>query len=491
MLKKHAQLLELLFTASDIIIVSAAWLLSYWLRFYSGLMTVTKGIPPFSDYLKMLFFVALIWAFVFRVFHLYRPMRSEARVNEALVIVRANAFSVVLFLAAIYLFREKNVEFSRLVFGLFLFLSSTMLLVSRALLRSLLGAIRAKGYNLRYALIVGAGDLAQQVALRLYNHAEYGIELIGCLDRNEAPKQQARTPRIALQNNLAAKISLAEEYAPDRELNIIGGYRDLPRLLAQGGIDQIVVAIPLKDYELLPSIMDSIGDSMADVRIVPDYHEFIKLGSEVEELDGLPVMSVVSTPLFGFNLVCKRAMDLFFGLIFFALSLPVFIGVALAIKLTSRGPVFYTQERMGLDGRVFEIYKFRTMYINAESRGAKFARKGDPRVTPLGKVLRRFSIDEIPQLLNVILGNMSLVGPRPERPVFIEEFRKKFPRYMLRHKVQAGLTGWAQVNGWRGNTSIEKRVEYDLYYIENWSPLLDLRIIALTFWKCLSDENAY
>ncbi|MCC6932672.1 MAG: undecaprenyl-phosphate glucose phosphotransferase [Deltaproteobacteria bacterium] len=490
MLKKHAQVFEILFTVSDILIVSLAWLGSYALRFYSGLVPVTKGIPPFSDYFKMLVFVALIWGFVFRIFNLYRPMRSQTRFAEALIIIRANAFSVVLFLAAIYLFREKNVEFSRLVFALFLFLSSFLLLVSRSLLRSLLGLIRSKGFNMRYAIIVGSENLAQQVAMRLYNHSEYGIDLVGCLSRTFP--FGARPQHVSLSNprsNLAIESAVHTE--PVYDLNIIGSYQELPVLLAQGGIDQVIVALPLSDYELLPTIMESIGDSLVDVRIVPDYHEFIKLGAQVEELDGLPVMSVVSTPLMGFNVFVKRMMDLILGIFFFIVSLPVFIVVTGLVKLTSRGPVFYTQERMGLDGRCFRIIKFRTMYINAESRGAKFARKGDPRVTPLGKILRRFSIDEIPQLINVLLGNMSLVGPRPERPVFIEEFRRKFPRYMLRHKVQAGLTGWAQVNGWRGNTSIEKRVECDLYYIENWSPLFDLRIILLTFFKCFSDENAY
>ena len=202
-------------------------------------------------------------------------------------------------------------------------------------------------------------------------------------------------------------------------------------------------------------------------------------------------MSLTATPLSGINRLAKRVLDLIFGSLFFVLALPVMLAALVLVKVTSRGPIFYSQERMGLDGQVFSIYKFRTMYLEAESSGAKFAVAGDPRVTPVGKILRKLNIDELPQLLNVILGHMSLVGPRPERPVFIENFRKQIPRYMLRHKVQAGMTGWAQVNGWRGNTSIERRIEHDLYYIEHWSLALDLKIIGMTFAKSFLDRNAY
>jgi exopolysaccharide biosynthesis polyprenyl glycosylphosphotransferase len=230
---------------------------------------------------------------------------------------------------------------------------------------------------------------------------------------------------------------------------------------------------------------------MIDVRIVPDFHQFIQLGSSVEDFDGVPVVSLASTPLSGINRVTKRIFDLFVGSALFLISIPILLTCILLIKFSSRGPAFFTQERVGLDGKRFKIFKLRTMSLDAEKDGAKFAVKGDPRVTLVGRILRRLSIDELPQLINVILGQMSLVGPRPERPVFIEEFRRHFPRYMLRHKVQAGMTGWAQVNGWRGNTSIERRIEHDLFYIENWSLLLDVKILARTVLATIFDRNAY
>jgi Undecaprenyl-phosphate glucose phosphotransferase len=272
---------------------------------------------------------------------------------------------------------------------------------------------------------------------------------------------------------------------------VIGTYSDIPALIEQGGIDQLIVALPLKDHDKLESVIASIGDAMIDVRIVPDFHQFIQLGSQVEDFDGVPVVSLASTPLSGINRVTKRIFDVVVGLILCLISIPIIAVCAALIKFSSRGPVFFTQERVGLDGRRFKIFKLRTMSLDAEKDGAKFAVKGDPRVTLIGRVLRRLSIDELPQLINVILGQMSLVGPRPERPVFIEEFRRHFPRYMLRHKVQAGMTGWAQVNGWRGNTSIERRIEHDLFYIENWSLLLDVKILARTVVSTILDRNAY
>ena len=492
MLKKHAQLFESLFTATDLLVVSCAWLFSYWIRFHSGYFVVDKGVPPFSDYLKMLIFVWFIWGFVFKRFGLYRAMRRYNRFKEAMELVKANALSIILFLSVTYLFREKDVEFSRLVFVVFVVVSTGFLLMARSFLRKILRAIRKNGLNQRHAIIVGSEGLAAEVAKRIHSHPEYGIELRGCLCRE--PQSLQGRARIVANSPVSLTVSAeADSSNPHHALSmqIIGSYADLPEILARGGVDQVIVALPLRDHDQMESIMDSIGDAMVDVRVIPDFYQFIKLGSLVEDFDGLPAMSIVSTPLMGINRVYKRIMDLVLGTVFFLMASPVMLVVALLVKLTSRGPIFYKQERMGLDGNVFNILKFRTMYTNAESRGARFARKHDPRVTPLGKILRKLNIDELPQLLNVILGHMSLVGPRPERPVFIEDFRHKFPKYMLRHKVQAGLTGWAQVNGWRGNTSIEKRVECDLYYIENWSLLFDLKIILLTFVRGFTDENAY
>jgi len=370
---------------------------------------------------------------------------------------------------------------------------------ARTVLRQVLRAMRRRGYNQRYAVIVGSGSLAKQVAARMMFHPEFGINLLGCLGSTQtvgSPKRLNLLRSVPGPQLVAAQIEAFEERAmvtPDfePELSIIGAYEDLPELLSRGFVDQVIVALPLKDHSMLENVIASIGDNFVDVKIVPDVHRFIQLGSSVEEFDGLPVVSLASTPLFGLSRLFKRLVDIVLGAIILLFATPLMAFIAFLVKITSRGDVFFSQERVGLDGQTFRIYKFRTMAVDAEVNGAQFAVKNDPRVTPLGKFLRRFSLDELPQLLNVLKGQMSLVGPRPERPVFIEEFRRRVPKYMLRHKVQAGMTGWAQVNGWRGNTSIEKRIEHDLYYIEHWSFMLDLKILWLTLFRAVADRNAY
>ena len=493
MLKKHSQVFEGLFAASDLLVVSLAWLLSYWIRFTSGYVPVEKGVPEPTDYVRMLIFVWLIWAFVFRRFQLYRPMRGASRFREVWLLIQANAFGVILLLAATYLFREKSVPFSRAVFVIFWVLATVFTVSSRTLLRMMLSNMRRRGFNLRFALIVGSGGLAQKVMRSMLVHPEFGIEMIGCLtsDAQYEDLQLRSKPDEGGPPHAKTVGRTQWESEVSSEMRIVGTCSDLPRFLETGKIDQVIIAMPLADHERLEAVINSVGDSMVDVRIVPDVHEFIQLGSRVEEFDGLPVVSLASTPLVGFNVFAKRLVDILMSAALIVLFSPLMLLLALLIKLTSRGPIFFTQERVGLDGRTFPILKFRTMKVDAERAGARFAVRNDPRTTVVGKFLRRFNLDELPQLFNVLRGQMSLVGPRPERPVFISEFRQHVPRYMLRHKVQAGMTGWAQVNGWRGNTSIERRIEHDLYYIEHWSLGLDLKILGLTLVNGFRDRNAY
>ncbi len=473
MLKKHSQLFEGIFVALDLFVVTFSWLIAYWIRFSLGVLPIDKGIPPLRDYLPMLVFVWLIWGFFYKKAGLYKPSRGKGILNEIFQLVRANTVAVILLLAATYLFKEKTVPISRLVFFIFWGLQIFMSTTSRLLVRSILRKLRRRGFNLRYALIVGTGPLAQNIATSMIANKEFGIELLGFLANKEE----------FLKNGM--------KYEGPNLAPVLGSYESLPELLEKGGIDQVIVALPLSDHDQLESVVSSIGDTIVDIKLVPDIHKFIQLGSEIEEFDGIPVVSLASTPLDGMNRVLKRVLDLIVGVILFILFLPLMIMLGLLVKLTSKGPIFFTQERVGLDGKTFKIIKFRTMLTDAEKNGAIFAVKGDSRTTLLGGFYRRWSLDELPQLVNVIAGNMSLVGPRPERPVFIGEFRKRVPKYMLRHKVQAGMTGWAQINGWRGNTSIEKRIEHDLFYIENWSITLDLKILGLTLVKGFRNRNAY
>jgi Undecaprenyl-phosphate glucose phosphotransferase len=467
MLKQKRQLFEYLFTVADLFMVTVAWIISYWLRFMTDFVPVDKGVPEFSHYVSMLIFIWIIWAFVFRRMGLYRPMRGARRGREFWMLVNSNALSIVVLISITYLFREKSVQFSRLVFVYFWALSTFFTVTQRSFLRFLLRELRRKGYNLRYMLIVGTGRVASDIVSRVRLHQELGIQLVGCLSRE------------------------GERVWGPGGVPVVGRYAELGKFISRTDIDQIIVALPLEDHQLLPDLMAQLKDSLVDIKIIPDLYQFTSIGGAIEEFEGLPVISLQECPLDGINLITKRVVDLILAAVLLVVFSPLMFLIGMLVKLTSRGPMLFKQERVSFDGSKFSIVKFRTMYTDAEAKGPGWTKPGDDRVTPVGRFLRSTSLDELPQLLNVLRGDMSIVGPRPERPVFIEEFRRRVPRYMLRHKVPAGITGWAQVHGWRGDTSIDKRIEYDLYYIENWSLLLDLKILCLTLFNGFKNRNAY
>ncbi len=310
-------------------------------------------------------------------------------------------------------------------------------------------------------LICGYNELGKLIAEKIKNLEHYGMNFCGYVD----------------------------DTAIDSE--IVGKIDELTKIIKEKRINEIFISLPLKESEKIKKIIEVSNDFLVDTRMVIDLLHEIPFSSKIEDFEGIPVLNVMEIPLKGWGAVAKRAMDIVLSLIGLILILPFFPLIALLIKVTSKGEIFYVQERFGMDGKIFKLYKFRTMIKDAEKEtGPIWASDNDPRVTSIGKFLRKFSIDEIPQLINVLKGDMSLVGPRPERPYFVESFREKIPRYMLRHKVKSGVTGWAQVHGLRGNTPLEERIKYDLYYIENWSILLDIKIIWMTIWKGFIDKRA-
>jgi Undecaprenyl-phosphate glucose phosphotransferase len=344
-------------------------------------------------------------------------------------------------------------------------LSIAAVALARAGFREILRFARRHGYNQRFAVVVGTGEVAETVVQRLRSRPDVGLQVIGIVgDRKDAVD-------------------------PVRWL---GAYADLREVLDAYPVDHVVLALPHEDYGRLPGLLDAIGDEPVTIHVVPDLFRFTSLRGGVEEFEGVPFIHLRESPLHGWNRLVKRAFDVTFAAAALAALTPLMLLVALAIKLSSRGPVLFRQQRMGLDGEPFGMVKFRTMPVDAEAEtGPVWAAAGDPRRTALGRLLRRLSLDELPQFVNVLRGEMSVVGPRPERPVFVEQFRRTVPGYMLRHKVKAGITGWAQVHGLRGNTSLEARIRYDLEYIEHWSIWLDLRIIAMTVSRVFFDRNAY
>jgi len=466
MLKKHSKFFESLLLLGDLAMVTACWLGAYAFRIYADPIPLVHGIPPVRPYLLLLLSMLLIWPVVFRGFGLYRPRRLGSHLAEIADIAKACSVAVLAVTALTFFIRQ--FEFSRLVLLYFWVLSIAGVSLMRGLFREGLRILRRQGYNLRHAVLVGWGEVAEQVIRRLGEHPELGIRLRGCVID---PAADARAPA---------------------GLPVLGDLDALPRLLREQAVDHVYIAIPLEAASRLPEVLKGLDEVPVDVRVVPDFLRYATLRGGVEELGGLAFISLQGSPVYGWDRVLKRGLDILVAGTLLLLLSPLFAAIAVLVRLTSRGPVLYGQERMGLDGQTFSMMKFRSMRVDAEEEsGPVWARAGDQRRTRLGAFLRAVSLDELPQLWNVLKGEMSLVGPRPERPVFIEEFRKRIPKYMLRHKMKAGMTGWAQVNGWRGDTSLAKRIEFDLYYIEHWSLGFDLKILWLTLWNGLVNRNAY
>jgi Undecaprenyl-phosphate glucose phosphotransferase len=466
-LKERGQLVAGLLFALDVAVLSGAWLAAFSLRFSGWPVEVYHGVPSIQDYLVSLLFIPPIWLVFFRYMDLHRPRIIGERFRECVDIVKASTLCAVCLLSAGRLFMK--LDLSRVLLVYFWVFSTFGILALRMVFRQVLMRRRLRGSNLRRALIVGTEKLAQHLKSRIDKHVEMGLDIKGYLTRHADEVGQLRNGA-----------------------EIIGCVDDLPALLDSGQFDLVLVALPSEAQPEMDRLLSEVDKGLADIKVIPDLYKHSLLSGSVEEFEGMPVVSLVGSPLFGWGSLLKRGFDLAAGAVLLVLFAPLLTVIAVAVKLTSSGPVFYRQERMGLDGRTFEMLKFRTMRADAEERtGPVWARQDDPRRTRLGAFLRRSSFDELPQLWQVVKGEMSLVGPRPERPVFIEEFRQKVPSYMVRHRVKTGITGWAQVNGWRGNTSIHKRIKHDLYYIQNWSFGFDLRILWRTLWHGFFNRNAY
>ncbi len=466
MLKRYHHIVGGIFRIVDAFVIGVAWLASYWLRFYLPLIEVTKGFPRFGKYAALSPLVIGIWMTVFSVMRVYQSHRMLRRTHEVHLLLKSHGIAMLFFIALTYLFSEY--KYSRAVMLYFGIFGGILLVVFRLSLRNGLREIRRKGFNLRHVLAVGEGGAIETLIQRIDKFPELGLRMVGVVTHeNSKVKAIHGTPAI-------------------------GHFEQIRELVHKLKPDQILLALPRHQYANLDRILELLKDETVDIQLVPDIHEYITLGCEIEDFDGLPIVNINDSPLNGWGALAKRFTDVMIASIALILLSPILAMIAAAIKLNSRGPILYEQERMGIDGRTFGMLKFRSMQINAETQtGAVWAIPNDGRRTKTGTFLRSTSLDELPQLWNVVRGDMSLVGPRPERPVFVHKFRKDIPHYMLRHKVKAGITGWAQVNGWRGNTSLDRRIECDLYYIRNWSYFLDLKIILLTLWKGFINKNAY
>lgn len=479
MVNRHNRLLIAFHVSTDAALGVTAFVIAYALRFHAGVIPITKGVPPLGQYLNVLPFIAALVPLGFHLQGLYRLRRGRSRVDDFFAVFVGSILAVVFgIVATLYVqtyfatnaAKDRGAfEVSQVVWGMFLILNVVLAYAMRELVREVLERRWRAGLGLKRILIAGSGELGRLVADRILEHRELGYQIVGFVDDKAAG-----------------------DHLGYRGLPLLGMIDEAGEIAAREGVDHLYVALPPEQHVRMLELIESTSRECVDVKVVPDLLQVIALRARLEDLDGLPVININDVPLQGFNSLVKRGIDV--GISALALSfLAIPFGlIAALVKATSDGPVFYRQVRMGLDGKSFTIVKFRSMLNDAEKdTGPVWARPDDPRVTGLGAFLRRSNLDELPQLWNVLRGDMSIVGPRPERPHFVEQFKHRIPQYMLRHKVKAGLTGWAQVNGWRGNTPLEKRIEYDLYYIENWSVRLDLKIMWLTLVNGFFHKHAY
>lgn len=466
MLKQRSDqaFLSLLCTV-DVTATCLCWIAAYFLRWESGWMPSADSLPPFWWCLRLLPIVVIAALLSYQMSGLYQLGRRWPLWQEVFHVLKATGLLLLLVLAATFYFR--NPYESRLASVLFWAMTVCSLIIVRRAFGTFFRLRRRVGGHGGKALIVGRGRIARNLERALRANNWLGVQPMGFIDDSD-------------------------DASPRNVPQTVGRIDDLPELVNSYNIDYVFIALPLHRYAETKRIFQSLANTMAEVRLVPDVPQLAAMKVQVNEVEGLPVVSLRSTPYGLTDVLIKRLMDVVFSALGLIILAPLFAVIAIIIKLTDRGPVFYLQERMGLNGHRFKMVKFRSMRVDAEQQsGPVWASEMDDRRTWFGKFLRESSLDELPQLYNVLIGDMSLVGPRPERPHFIHNFRKSIPRYMRRHVVKAGITGWAQVNGWRGNTSLRKRVQYDLYYIANWSVWLDLRIIFLTLVKAMWDKHAY
>ena len=428
-------------------IIGATYFFSWYLRFKSGLFVQDAGSLPAKTYFSSLFLIIPGYLLLYSIFLLYMPRRVKSYRKELMDIIRANGIGFMIFILVLYFIKQEH--FSRQMLCIFFFINISLEFASRYLIRTILWKMRKQGLNQKHILMIGESQMAEQYMDRLRENPKWGYQVFAHLKDEEK----------------------------------------LERILEGNELYEVVIALRAEDYGKLERIVDVCEKAGVHTKMIPDFGNVISTWPYIEDVQGIPVIHVRRVPLnIMRNRVAKRAVDLIGATVAIILFSPVMLLTVLVVALTEEGSVIYRQERVGLHNQVFYMYKFRSMIMQDEEKEkAEWSTRNDPRITPVGKLIRRTSIDELPQLFNVLKGEMSLVGPRPERPQFVQKFRDEIPRYMVKHQVRPGMTGWAQINGYRGDTSIEKRIEYDLYYIENWTMVFDMKILILTIFKGFFD----
>ena len=472
MIKNNQQHFNRLHVVLDAIVVMLSYVIAWWIKFSSGIVNPEIGVLSFNFYMKALILIVPLYLLLYYAFNLYTPKRVQGRRLELSNIIMANTIGILIVFAGFFLvlsYSEDAKNFSRSMFVYFYIINIILEEIERLFIRAILRSVRKKGYNLKHILLVGYSKAAEQYIDRIKQNPQWGYDVQGILDDNIA--------RVTVYKGV----------------KVIGSTGNLEYILPENKLDEIAITLGLEEYYKLNKIVAECEKSGVHTKFIPDYGNIIPTRPYTEDLLGLPVINIRYVPLSNtFNALIKRLTDIIGSIICIIIFSPIMLTSAVLVKMTSKGPLIFKQERVGLHNKPFQMYKFRTMYVQTEEEERKgWTQKNDPRVTSVGRFLRKTSLDEFPQLFNVLKGDMSLVGPRPERPQYVEKFREEIPRYMIKHQVRPGMTGWAQVNGYRGDTSIRKRIEHDLYYIENWTLGLDIKILFLTVFKGFINKNAY
>mgnify|MGYP000734464705 FL=1 len=468
MIKDNQKVFNRLMVIIDAAITAASFMLAYFFKFYILNDGPGPGVLPVTDYLLLLVFIVPMYMLIYYLCSVYAPKRTVRRRFEIYGILKANTIGIIALIIILFMIL-RMFYVSRSVMAFFYVFNVFFTSCFRYYLRKILRTFRKKGYNLKHILIVGYSRAAEEYIDRLTDNPQWGYVACGILD-NHVPAGTVY-----------------------KGVKVLGTLGNLEIILPENKMDEIAIALSLKDYDYLEHIVGICEKSGVHTKFIPDYNSLIPSRPYTEDLQGLPVINIRYVPLTNTgNMMVKRAMDIVGSLFGIILTSPIMILSAILVKLSSPGPIIFKQERVGLHNKPFYMYKFRSMELQSPKEEKKaWTVKNDPRVTGVGKILRRTSLDELPQLFNILKGDMSLVGPRPERPLFVEKFKEEIPRYMVKHQVRPGLTGWAQVNGLRGDTSIRKRIEYDIYYIENWTLGFDIKIILMTFFTGFINKNAY
>lgn len=462
--QKHFNRLQVVI---DAFVIALSYILAWLIKFEGPFAAGSVKALSFQQYMVLLIGIVPGFLILYYAFNLYTPKRMQGRRLEIANITKANTIGVFLVIGALYVL--KQLDYSRAVLFIFYVINIVAETAVRNIIRYILRDMRKKGYNQKHVILVGYSRAAEEYIDRVLQNPQWGYTIRGILDDN------------------------VEAGTTYKGIKVIGRIANLMVILPENRLDEIAITLGLSEYYRLEEIVALCEKSGVHTKFIPDYNNIIPTKPYTEDILGLPVINIRHVPLSNtFNAMVKRLMDIVGSIFGIIVASPLMLLACLLIKLTSPGPLIYKQERVGLHNKTFWMYKFRSMEVQPESEEKKaWTTKNDPRVTGIGKLMRRTSIDELPQLFNILKGDMSLVGPRPERPFFVEKFREEIPRYMVKHQVRPGLTGWAQVNGYRGDTSIRKRIEYDLYYIENWTIGLDIKIMFLTIFKGFVNKNAY